>query len=59
VLEAADVPPTEVGDGDVAAVADAAPEIVAAVGRLLDRVRAGEVATPPGGELTSARIGWL
>ena len=59
VLEAADVPATEVGEADVAAVAEAAPEIVAAVGRLLDRVRAGEVATPPDGELTSARIGWL
>ncbi|HXP19708.1 MAG TPA: hypothetical protein VN840_08695 [Streptosporangiaceae bacterium] len=36
------------------------PEIMAAVRGLLDKVKAGELATAPGGaELTSARIGWL
>src|SRR5947209_18434120 len=60
VLEEADVAVADIGDADIAAVRDAAPEIVGAVARLLDRVRAGEVATPPEvGDLASARIGWL
>jgi hypothetical protein len=36
------------------------PEIMATVSRLLDKVKAGELATPPGDEqLASARISWL
>jgi hypothetical protein len=36
------------------------PDIERALSSLLDRVKAGELATaPPGGELTSARISWL
>ena len=36
------------------------PEITAAIGRLLERVRAGELARPPAEEsLASARAGWL
>jgi hypothetical protein len=36
------------------------PEITAAVRRLLDKVKAGELATAPaGGELASARVSWL
>ena len=37
----------------------AAPEIVAAVHRLLDGVRAGELARPPADEVASARASWL
>ncbi|MGD0374400.1 MAG: hypothetical protein ABSB01_07450 [Streptosporangiaceae bacterium] len=36
------------------------PEITAAVRKLLDRVQAGELAAPPGGEpVASARVSWL
>ena len=37
----------------------AVPEILEAVGHLLDRVRAGELAQPPRPAVESARVGWL
>jgi hypothetical protein len=52
-------------DGDPADAGDAAvlrrcvPEITSAVSCLLARVRAGELARPPAGELASARASWL
>jgi hypothetical protein len=55
-----------VDDGAAIAEADgdelrrALPEIIHALGRLLERVRAGELARPPApGPLVSARTGWL
>ncbi|HVL06802.1 MAG TPA: hypothetical protein VM388_12500 [Acidimicrobiales bacterium] len=60
VLARAGVRAGEVGTGDVAALRDAAPEIVDAVRRLLARVQAGELGRPDDDrELVSARIGWL
>jgi hypothetical protein len=60
LLDEARVPRHEVGEADAAALRSAVPEIVDAVRRLLDRVRAGELARPPGdGPLESAREGWL
>jgi hypothetical protein len=45
---------------DARELRDWAPEITRAVGGLLDRVWAGELARSPGGpELVSARTGWL
>jgi hypothetical protein len=60
VLARAGVPADAVGPGDGRALRDAAPEIVGAVRRLLDRVAAGELGRPDDDrELVSARIGWL
>lgn len=56
-VESHHVGPTDVGD-----VRAAVPEILAAVERLLDRVRAGERGRPPGHANQSpdgARVGWL
>jgi len=55
------------GPDDAAELRRAAPEIVSATGRLLDRVRAGELGNPPAGELPVStdsgpalvRSGWL
>lgn len=44
---------------DAAQVRVAAPEIQAAVGRMLDRVKAGELGTAPEGEAAGARPNWL
>jgi hypothetical protein len=50
----------EVSPADVTGLRDRAPEIVETVGRLLGRVRAGGLGTPPGAEsATSVRTGWL
>ena len=60
LLDEAGVPREQAREADVAALRSAAPEIVDAVRRLLDRVWAGELARPPGeGPLESAREGWL
>ncbi|MGH3720881.1 MAG: hypothetical protein ACRDRI_18940 [Pseudonocardiaceae bacterium] len=48
------------GAGDAEALRRAVPEIVDALRRLLDRVKAGQLALAPGDEEpASARIGWL
>ena len=60
LLAEAGVDPAEVGPEDAQSLRAAVPEIVAAVERLLLRVRAGELARPPEGELVqSARVSWL
>jgi hypothetical protein len=62
LLEAADVPVAEVGADDASAVRQAVPEIIDAVRRLLDGVKAGELGRPPDGDnqqLASARVSWL
>lgn len=60
VLARAGVEVGAVSSGDIAALRDAAPEIVDAVRRLLARVHAGELGRPDDDrELVSARIGWL
>ena len=60
VLAEANVEPGEVDDRDIAGVREAAPEIVAAVGRMLDGVRAGRLGQPPAeGADDMARAGWL
>lgn len=67
VLAEAGFPVDTAGPDDAAELHRAAPEIVAATSRLLDRVRAGEVGNPPAGELPVSadgrpalvRSGWL
>lgn len=60
VLARAGVAAGEVGPGDRAALRDAAPEVLDAVRRLLERVHAGELGRPDDDrDMVSARIGWL
>jgi hypothetical protein len=60
VLDEAKLEPGEVDAADVDAVRDAAPDIVAAVARMLDGVRAGRLGQPPAeGAEDMARAGWL
>jgi hypothetical protein len=71
LLASAGFPPDTAGPDDVAQLRDAAPEIVDAARRLLDKVRAGELGNPPredtstpaaapsGAEPVSIRAGWL
>jgi hypothetical protein len=60
LLERAGVPADEATAADAKAIHDCLPEIMDAVGRLLQKSRDGELAAPGGGEpVTSARVGWL
>jgi hypothetical protein len=60
LLADAGVDPAEATDADREGMRRAVPEIVAAVGRLLEGVHAGELGqAPAGGDLVSARAGWL
>lgn len=58
MLGQAGIAPSDVADAD--ALRRAAPEIVDAVRRLLEGVRAGDLArAPEGHDSVSARVGWL
>jgi hypothetical protein len=59
LLEEAGVDARDVGPGDAEELRTAVPEIVDAVNRMLERIRAGELARPPGDAAESARVGWL
>jgi hypothetical protein len=59
LLEQAGVNRDEGNPADPVSLKQAVPEILDATRRLLDRVRNGELAQPPTGELVSARVGWL
>lgn len=60
LLEQAGVSQDEVDPMEAASLRGSVPEILDTVGRLLDKVRAGELAGTPGNEpLADARIGWL
>jgi hypothetical protein len=59
LLEAAAVSPDEIGTADVAALRATVPDIMDAVRRLLDGVRAGELALPPRDAVDNARLSWL
>lgn len=61
MLDEAGVPRADVDARDPDALRRAVPEIVDAVRRVLDGVKAGELGRPPedGQELVSARLGWL
>ncbi|HEX6312979.1 MAG TPA: hypothetical protein VF152_15300 [Acidimicrobiia bacterium] len=59
LLQEAGVDPHAVGPTDPEQLRAAAPEIVAVVHRLLDRIRAGELARAPDREGESARVSWL
>ena len=59
VLARAGVNADEVSEPDKTGLAAAAPEIVAAVKRMLDGVRDGELAPQPDEPVAAARTGWL
>jgi hypothetical protein len=60
LLEAAGLTRAEIGESDADSLQAAVPEILDVVRRLLDRVRAGELARPPSDEaVDSARVSWL
>jgi hypothetical protein len=59
VLARAGVDADEVTEADKTGLAAAAPEIVAAVKRMLDGVRDGELAPSPAEPVAAARTGWL
>ena len=60
LLEQAGMAAADVGTGDAEALRQTVPEIMDVLGRLLDRVKAGQLALASGDEeLASARIGWL
>jgi hypothetical protein len=60
LLDRAGGPADESLKADAENLRGCVPEIMAAVSRLLDKVKAGEAATPPDAEpLSSARISWL
>ncbi len=60
LLEQAGMAAADVGTGDAEALRQAVPEIQDVLGRLLDRVKAGQLALASDDEeLASARIGWL
>jgi hypothetical protein len=59
VLARAGIDTEEVGEADLTGLAAAAPEIVAAVKRMLDGVRDGTLAPAPAEPVAAARTGWL
>lgn len=60
LMAAAGLDASEVSAGDAEALREAVPEILAAAQRLLDGVRAGELArAPAGAQPESARESWL
>lgn len=59
VLDRAGVDPSEVTAADVSGLVGAAPEILAAVQRMLDGVRDGLLAPSPPEPVPAARTGWL
>ena len=59
LFEQAGISPSEVDPADAVSLKESVPEILDATRRLLDRVRSGQLAQPPGDELVSARVGWL
>ena len=59
LLAAGSVAPDEIGETDADDLRAAIPEIMDAVRRLLQRVRAGELARPPRDTVDSARLSWL
>lgn len=59
VLDRAGVNPDDVSEADKIGLAAAAPDIVAAVKRMLDGVRDGQLAPEPAEPVAAARTGWL
>jgi hypothetical protein len=59
MLEAAGVSPDALGPDDAEQLRRTVPDIMDAVRRLLDGVRAGHLARPPDESVGSARVSWL
>ena len=60
ILERAGAGGSPADDADAQSLREVLPEVLEALGRLIDRVQAGELGRPPAeGPLASARAGWL
>ena len=60
MLDRAGVGGDPADDADAQSLRDVLPEVLEALGRLIDRVQSGELGQPPAdGPLASARAGWL
>ncbi|MHB1930846.1 MAG: hypothetical protein ACYDEN_13560 [Acidimicrobiales bacterium] len=59
LMDRARLDPTSVPPSDAEALRETVPEILDVTRRLLDRVRAGELARPPAEAAASTRLGWL
>jgi hypothetical protein len=59
LIKGAELDPDLVDPDDARQLREAVPEILDSLGRLLTRVQAGELATPPSVAPQSARSGWL
>jgi hypothetical protein len=59
LLDAGGLTRADITDDDAEQLPRAVPDIMDAVRRLLDGVRAGDLARPPGNDVTSARVSWL
>ncbi len=59
LLERAGIDPATLLAADAQALASSIPEILEATSRLLERVRAGDLARPPTEVSGSERVGWL
>jgi hypothetical protein len=53
------VSPTQIDPRDATSLREAVPEIMESIRKLLESVRAGDVARLPAAEVASARVGWL
>lgn len=59
LLAGAELDADEAGPDDAEQMAEVAPAVGEAVAGLLARVRAGELARAPEGDVSDARVGWL
>lgn len=59
LLSQSEFDPEQIAERDFDELRSVVPEIIAAVERLLERVRAGELAQAPSGSYAEARVGWL
>jgi hypothetical protein len=59
LMDRARLDPSIVPASDAEALHETVPEILEVTRRLLDRVHEGELARPPAGPVSTARVGWL
>lgn len=59
LLERAGVAPDDALTADAVSLRDSVPQIMATVAGLLEKVKAGELALAPAGQVSAARISWL
>ena len=59
LLERAGVAPDDALTADAVSLRDSVPQIMETVAGLLEKVKAGELALAPAGQVSAARISWL